>query len=601
MTLCEELLSVMAPPKSLKVSEWAAENRILNKKTSAFPGRWSNDRTPYAVGIMDAFSDPSVETIVMKAASQVVKTEALLNCIGYAIDMDPSPAMVVYPREEDAETVAINRLHPLIEDCPSLKARLSHRPTIAPNECRFDRMTLWLAASNSPSALASKPIRYLFLDEVNKFPLFSGREADPVKLAMERTKTFWNRKHILCSTPTTEHGYISREFEKTNKHFYFLPCVNCGEFQVLDFKQVKWPDGAEARIIKRDKLAWYECPKCQHHWSDGDKQAALCKGEWRSASPRVGRRQILGFHLSSLYARWISFSDAAAEYLDSREDTALEMNFVNSWLGEDWKDVKKSANADEITKRTEGLVEGQLPPDTAFIVGACDVQQHHVWAAVFAFTRQRRVCLVRFRRVDGEGSTARAISRAYDEVFDQDYEGVAADGADFGFKVRRVAIDSGYATDEVYSFCLRHPICLPFKGRESESISQPWVTSRIDRFPDGKPMPAGLMLYIVSAGFWREHVLRAFTRPIDEPGAWLVHENCPADYTKHVTSWAKKIEKKKNGRTIESWVQLKKDDHGLDCSQYAAALGDILGAKHLKAEKKAPKKYGIVGQSFGGN
>jgi hypothetical protein len=161
-----------------------------------------------------------------------------------------------------------------------------------------------------------------------------------------------------------------------------------------------------------------------------------------------------------------------------------------------------------------------------------------------------------------------------------------------------VAIDSGYATDEVYAFCLRHSLCIPFKGRETESISQPWTTSRIDRFPDGKPMPAGLMLYIVSSGFWREHVLRAFTRPINEPGAWLVHEQCAPDYTKHVTSWSKRVEKKKNGRIVESWVQLKKDDHGLDCSQYAAALGDVLGAKHLKSEPTKKPKYGVVGRAF---
>jgi hypothetical protein len=116
-------------------------------------------------------------------------------------------------------------------------------------------------------------------------------------------------------------------------------------------------------------------------------------------------------------------------------------------------------------------------------------------------------------------------------------------------------------------------------------------------------MPGGLMLYWVSNGqkksMWREHVLRALSRPIEEPGAWLVYDKCNPDFIKHVTSWGKIIEKnKKTKAEKEVWMRLKKDDHGLDCAIYAAALGDVLGAKHLKADPVKKPKYGVIGRAF---
>ena len=49
-------------PEKLTVSEWAEKYRILDE-TSNFSGKWSNDITPYLVGIMDAFKDPYIQEI----------------------------------------------------------------------------------------------------------------------------------------------------------------------------------------------------------------------------------------------------------------------------------------------------------------------------------------------------------------------------------------------------------------------------------------------------------------------------------------------------------------------------------------------------------
>ena len=67
------------PPAELSVSEWAQQNRVLSRESSAEAGSWRNERTPYLVDIMDAFYDPSVRNVSVVASSQVGKSEGLLN------------------------------------------------------------------------------------------------------------------------------------------------------------------------------------------------------------------------------------------------------------------------------------------------------------------------------------------------------------------------------------------------------------------------------------------------------------------------------------------------------------------------------------------
>ncbi|MFR8238866.1 MAG: phage terminase large subunit family protein, partial [Dorea sp.] len=43
---------------------------------------------------------------------------------------------------------------------------------------------------------------------MDKYPGSSKKESDPISLAMERTKTFRNRKIYMTSTPTLATGHI---------------------------------------------------------------------------------------------------------------------------------------------------------------------------------------------------------------------------------------------------------------------------------------------------------------------------------------------------------------------------------------------------------
>jgi len=197
--------SAFKPPEKLTVSQWADKYRILSEKDSAAPGPWRTERTPYLKEPMDAFNDPKVQDITFIAGTQLGKTVMELNMIGYAVAQDPGPMLIVYPSDKLAKFTSENRLQPMMELSPNLREKFQDRESQW-CELQFPNMYIALVGANSPSNLASRPVRYIFFDEIDKFPKWSGTEAGPLALAEERTKTFYNKKKVKVSSPTLKNG-----------------------------------------------------------------------------------------------------------------------------------------------------------------------------------------------------------------------------------------------------------------------------------------------------------------------------------------------------------------------------------------------------------
>ena len=80
-----QAVKTWAPPPILTVSEWADKYRYLSPEASAEPGKWYTERAEYQRGIMNAVTDPDIETIVIMSGAQVGKTEIINNIVGYFI------------------------------------------------------------------------------------------------------------------------------------------------------------------------------------------------------------------------------------------------------------------------------------------------------------------------------------------------------------------------------------------------------------------------------------------------------------------------------------------------------------------------------------
>ena len=575
------------PPEDLTVSEWANSYRQLSHLTSAESGRWDGNRTPYLNSILDAFSDPMVEQITMCSSTQVGKTETLLNCLGYAIDQDPGPILMVMPREEDTVSMSTRRVRPMLESSPRLARHLSERKSDnKKKEIRFVGSMLYFAGSNSPADLASRPIRYLFCDEVDKYPAFSGREASPIDLAIERTRTYHNRKIILCSTPTDREGYIWREFLKSDQCLFHVPCPKCQKFQVMEFRSIKWPeDERDPARIRDHKLSHYECIHCEGEINDQDKPRMLKQGVWvpdglqveadgtvQGIEPTTHR----GFRLNALYSPWLTFSEIASKFLQAKDHVPSLLGFVNGWLGYIWEDVAEKVSPEAIAARAASYDRGTVPKGAVVLTAGVDVQQDTFYYTIRAWGVGERSWLVEAGRIESWEGLIR-------HLFQNTFPG--EDGKDH--RIRLTCIDSGYRTDEVYTTCREWmELARPVKGQATIS-GVPIRAVKIDRDFSGTPFKGSIRLWHVDTSHFKDKLVRLQNTPDEQPGAWRVHRDPHEEYLRQVTSEHKVLKRdRKTGLSKSAWVPKPGGgpNHWLDCEIYAMAAADMIAVYTLKEE-----------------
>lgn len=567
-----EAFQVLRPPEKLTVAEWADRYRVLDSKTSAEPGQWSTDRTPYLRGIMDAFTDPRVEEIIFLKPTQVGGTECLNNMLAYVVAQDPSPSMVMYPNKELAQFTSENRLQPMMDLSPELRNRF--RPEASKDaELQFDGMYCVIVGANSPAQVSSRPIRYLFMDEVDKYPKSAGKEADPRSLAKERTKTFpFNKKIMQTSTPTVRTGPIWKAWESADVQLqYYVPCPHCGQFQTFNFKQVKFDKSQDVEVIRG--AAHYECEHCKGIIRDAHKPAMLRAGQWRDKNGSTKLKRRTGFGLNAIYSPWIRFGDVAAEFMTSKTSPEELMNFINSWLAECWENTQIKLNSDKVLEKQSGYEEGIVPDKTILLTGGVDVQKDRFYYTIRAWS---------------EGMTSHNIRHGVLETWAQVEEVMnisycTKDGDEYF--VNLCAIDSGFNTDEVYDFYARNSEWAVAVKGSSTPLPSKYKLSLIDRVDKGE---YGLRLYNVDGGFFKDFISNRLVRKSDEIGGWFVYDGCDLDYAEQVTAEEKVIEKRGKNE-VEVWRPKTShaDNHYLDTEVYAAFAADCLGIRYMRYETSA--------------
>ena len=563
----KEALRFLKPPENITVTQWADKYRILDAKTSAMPGPWRTEHTPYLQGIMDEFNNYETEEIVYVKPTQVGGTECLQNMVGYIIQQDPAPTMIVYPTDKLAESISDKRLQPMIKASPNLKSRFSENESTK-LELQFDSMYLTLAGSNSPSSLSSRAIRYLFLDEVDKYPGASKKEADPISLARERTKTFHNKKIFLTSTPTLREGHIWKAMEDADieKH-YFVPCPHCGEYIELKMKQIQFPKGEDMSYADRAEFATYVCQECGCIITDRDKPDMLRLGEWRVVKENTKFARKVAFWMNTLYSPFVRFSEVAKEFLESHDDPEKLQNFVNSWLAEPWEDTKLKTSADLVMERQTEYEEFIVPEWTKVLTAGVDVQENCFYWSIRAwgdfFTSQNIA--------HGQAYSFQEVER----IMNLSYQ--MPDSTPL--VVALALIDSGNDTDRVYDFCANNSEwALPSKGASNNMLTH-YKLSKVNK-ADSKAY--GMNLVLVDTGKYKD-MIAGRMRKDNGTGSWMVYKNCDMEYATQVTAEHKVNVKNGKGVVKQEW-RLKTahaDNHYLDCEVYALCAADILGVRTM--------------------
>lgn len=573
-----EALRQLKPPEDISVAEWAQKYRMLDAKTAAMPGPWRNDKTPYLTEIMNELNNYETEEIVFCKCTQVGGTEAELNMLGYIIGQDPAPSMVVYPSDKLGESISDNRIKPMLQSSPSLRERY-HELRSQKLEMQFDGMYLTISGANSPSSLASRAIKYLFLDEVDKYPGATKKEADPISLAKERTKTFANRKIYMTSTPTIKSGHIWKNLLDCDveKH-YFVPCPHCGEMIELKFANLRFPKEEDSLTASdRADQAVYVCQECGCVITDQHKAQMLRYGEWRIAKENNSARRKIGYWISVLYSPFVRFSEIALEWINSQGDNERLQNFINSWLAEPWEDTRLTTSADVVMERQTEFDEFTVPSWAKFLTGGVDVQETCIYYTIRAwgnFITSQNIC-------HGQAMSWADIERV------MNYGYLKETGEQL--VVSLCLIDSGFDTDAVYDFCANNSDwALPVKG-SSRIMTEHFHLSKINK-TDSRAY--GMNLCVVDGGKYKD-MIAARMKKDNGRGAWMVYNGCDMEYAKQVTA-EHKVQIKRGDQLVQVW-ELKAshtDNHYLDTEVYAFAGADILGVRsmHLMEEQKQEEK-----------
>ena len=571
----------LRPDPRLTVSEWAERYRMLSTKESAEPGRWRNARTPYLREIMDCLSPASpVERVVLMKGAQVGGTELGLNWVGYAIHHAPGPMMIVWPTTEMAQRNSKHRIDPLIEESPVLK------DIIAPPRSRdsgntvlmkeFRGGVLVMTGANSAVGLRSMPVRYLFLDEVDAYPLDVDGEGDAIHLAEARTRTFARRKILLVSTPTIAGAsIIEREYEASDQRRYFVPCPHCGHRQWLRFERLRWERG-------QPETAAYLCESCEAAIAEHHKSRMLELGEWMAQ----GIGTSAGFHLSSLYSPWRKWREIAASWekaaMSESRSVATIKAFKNSELGEAWVEEGEAPDWQRLLERREDYSLGSVPAGGLLLTAGADVQKDRIEVSIWAFGRGKESWLVEHRVLMGD--TARdAVWKHLGELVAETW--THASGA--RLPLARLALDTGFATQEAYTFVrlARDPRVMAVKG-SAKGAALVGTPTAVDATTGGKKLRRGIKLFTVAVGIAKLEFYNSLRKvpEVAEDGVTIryptgfVHlPKVDAEYLQQLCAEQLVTRRDRNGYPVREWQKMRERNEALDCYVYARAAGSAAG------------------------
>lgn len=574
-----------APPPMLTVTEWADRYRMLSAEASAEPGRWQTSRAPYQAGVMDALSDPELETVVFIKSAQVGATEILNNVVGYFISQDPATILVMQPNVEMAETWSKDRFAPMLRDTPSLRGKVkdpkSRDSGNTISHKSFPGGHLTAVGANAPAGLASRPIRIVLCDEVDRYPASAGTEGDPIGLARKRTATFWNRKILLTSTPTVKGcSRIELAWGESDQRRFHLPCPACKEWLVLKWSNVKWDAGSPEN-------AAYACEHCGTLIGHKEKPKMLKRGVWIAQRPENTRTA--GFHINELYSPWRSWGDVALDFLEAKRGGPSTLQvWTNTSLGETWEDTAgEQLPIQTLLNRRERYED--VPMQVGLLTAGIDVQGDRLETVVYGWGRGEESWLIHWEVLWGDPGRPEVWARL-DAMLSKTW--THASGTEL--RIAAACVDTGgHHSESVYRFCgprlsrRVHPI----KG--ASTAGHPLIKRAKGRASTVK----GLLLIGVDTA---KDLLFARLK-IPTTGSGYVHFPMAADeeFFSQLTA-ERAITRYERGIPKRVYEKTRPRNEALDCTVYALAalaslgrvdLGKIVDELQPDVEDVAPENY----------
>jgi phage terminase large subunit GpA-like protein len=576
------------PPPDITVSEWAQRNRVLPKGTTSRPGPFKPEK--FQVEMMDVILDPNVHEIVIQKSTQVGYSDAVLNnIIGYFIDVDPKPIMLVQPTIDNAKDYGKKRITPMIEACPPLRSKIkpptSRRAgnTLALKE--FPGGFLKLTGANSGAGLRSDPVPVVGFDEVDGFPLDVDGEGSPLEIGTRRTDAFADYKIIRGSTPAKPKGIspIERDFLRSDMRRFHVPCPFCSVKQTLRWSEPIDPKNPE--LGKKYRLYYtvdsdgqvdtasvaYICSGCQKKIPERYKQQMLNAGEWIAEFPE---RPVVGFHINALYSPWReNWPALAQEWHDANREANPEKlkAFINLRLGETWEEQGDAVEALTLKGRLEAY-QSEVPDGVGLLTAAVDVQSDRLECVVKGWGEKEESWLIAYQQIFGDPGQEQVWTEL-DAFLLSTWEHASTRKVG----ITCTMIDSGgLHTDSVYRFvrARQHRKIFALKG-SSESGKE-----ILGKFSVNNQYR--VRLWMIGTDTAKDRIFARMKIPAPGPGYMHLPDFAEDEYLAQLTS-EKALRRYRRGKgTIREYIKTRARNEALDLEVYVLAALYVLGQATIR-------------------
>lgn len=518
---------------------------------------------------MDTYNDPAVRETIFVKPTQVGGTVTCENIIGKIIHHDPAPTMMIYPDDTASKSVVKGKFEPMFRDSPVLAERWNERKSTT-LEQRFTGMTLYFTGTKTAQKVASKSIRNLFIDEIDKITNRIKGEGDVIALAEERVKTYGGRYKIFkTSTPTTKYGRIWKAMQTADIiRKLRVHCPHCDELIELDFKQLKWEKTAAGNDITG---AWYSCQKCGGCIEERHRMRMIRTSEWYTVTKNRERRERVAYWMNTLYSPFVTWEQIARKWLDVQGNPEELQNFINSWLAEPWVEAVSELEIEVVLNRQTPTPRLVVPNWAELLTAGVDVQRSSLYYVIDAWGPN----LTKQKIDNGQVMSFADIER----IMNLEYR--KADGSPYIVCIAGIDSGDGETIDDVYQFCIQNSEwAIPVKGASGKMHGW-YKLSQIDR----KGSDAhGHPLLIVDTAKYKTMITNRL-RKENGDGAFMIYADVDKELAAQLTS-----EYKITDTGEWSKKSSHRDNHYFDADVYSTAVADTQGIRsmHLNAVQPSP-------------
>jgi phage terminase large subunit GpA-like protein len=596
--LFERAATSLAVPKATTPDAWAIENRIY-PETTGKPGPRDPFYTPYMVPLGRAAVSGRWKRVVGVTSAQSGKTDTLLDIIGERLDTRPVPILYVGPSKEFNTDQFEPRLMGLFDEAKSLRGKVMRGKRNKKTLKYVAGVRIRLAHAGSSTALKSDPAALALVDEYDEMLANIKGQGDPLGLVEARGKTYADFVTVIVSTPSR--GVVETEIDPVNglemwkpgkaeeiespiwrlwqegtRHHFAWQCPHCSEYFVPMKKLLRWPKGSTPAQARRG--AFVACPAgcvIEEEHKDWMNANGLMIAPGQTIEDAKADRNLPD---TNTYSQWSS--GLCSPFMIWGE---IAENMLTANISGEQDKIQTKTNADYGELYSQGA-DGELPSWQELL-------KHRVPLRRGQTTRQaiRLVCgvdvgkrgLYYVIRAFGARGTSWLVDHGFLHGY-TDEDGVWGDLATImlapvgGMQIERVFIDSGFRPDKpeagsehrVYEFCRRYSfLCSPTKGRDTLG-GRPYYVNKIEVKPDGSKRPYSIDLVHLNSDFFKSLVHSRVKTPIDQLGAFFLHEEADEEYARQVLSEVRVVEA---GTPKAKWIKQRRDNHFLDCEAMAAA------------------------------